>query len=133
MSDMTPEHRLTLTKATMSILDSWKLGVEEMRIVMGLPENSRARTFYKYRSHLPFPDEESIHRRVDYVMRISGALHTTYPTNESMGWRWLRQKHRRFGRAPLSVMLDGGEEGLVAVLAELDCTFCWDLSGSKAS
>jgi len=42
MSEMTPEHRLTLTKATMSILDSWKLGVEEMRIVMGLPETSRA-------------------------------------------------------------------------------------------
>jgi hypothetical protein len=29
-------------------------------------------------------------------------------------------------------MLEGGDSGLIAVLSELDCTFSWDLTGSKA-
>jgi hypothetical protein len=132
MNEMTPEMRLVLTKATMSILDSWKLGTEQMREVLGLPGNVRARSFQKFRSHLAFPDEPEVGRRADYVLRIAGALRTTYPLNPTMGQSWLRQRHRRFGRAPLAVMLEG-EDGLVAVLAELDCTFCWDLSGSKST
>ncbi|MES9899698.1 MAG: DUF2384 domain-containing protein [Sedimenticola sp.] len=133
MSEMTPEQHLILTKATMSILDSWKLGVEDMRILMGLPEKTGARIFYKYRSHQPFPDEPEINRRMDYVMKIAGALHTTYPTNPHMGSQWLRKKHRRFGRPPLALMLGGDMNDLILVLAQLDCTFGWDLSGSKAS
>ena len=133
MSDLTPESRLILTKATMHILDSWNLGTDEMRQVMGLPDKVRARSFQKFRSHEPFPDEPGIERRADYVLRIAGALRTTYPTNPQMGGRWLRQKHRRLGGTPLSVLLEQGEDGLVAVLAELDCTFSWDLSGSKPS
>ena len=133
MSEMTPESRLVLTKATMSILDSWKLDSDQMRIILGLPDKVRSRGFQKFRSHEAFPDESSIQRRADYVLRIAGALRTTYPTNSNMGWRWLRQNHRRFGRTPLSVLLEGGEDGLIAVLAELDCTFSWDQSGSKAA
>lgn len=133
ISDATPEQRLTLTKATMSILDSWNLGVEDMRIVMGLPEKTGARIFHKYRSHAPFPDEPDINRRMDYVMKIAGALRTTYPTNPNMGAKWLRQNHRRFGRPPLALMVGGEINDMVMVLATLDCTFGWDLSGSKAS
>ncbi len=133
MSEMTPEQRLTLTKATMSILDSWKLGVEDMRVLLGLPKKTGARIFYKHRSHLPFPDQPEINRRMDYVLKIAGALHTTYPTNPHMGGMWLRKKHRRFGRPPLALMLGGDINDLILVLAQLDCTFGWDLSGSTAT
>lgn len=130
MSNLTPEDRVLMTRATMSILDSWKLGSEEMRTILGLPDKVRARSFQKYRSHEVFPDEPEIARRADYVLRIAGALRTSYPTNPYMGERWLRLKHRRFGRTPLAVLMSDGEQGLVTVLAELDCTFGWDLSGS---
>jgi len=130
MSDLTPEEQMLMTRATMSILDSWKLETEEMRTILGLPEKVRARSFQKFRSHEVFPDEPEVARRADYVLRIAGALRTSYPTNPYMGERWLRLKHRRFGRTPLSVLMSDGEQGLVTVLAELDCTFSWDLSGS---
>ena len=59
---------------------------------------------------------------------------TTYPMNPRMSGRWVRQGHRRFGRrTPLSIILNDGESGLIAVLAELDCTFSWDLTGSMAN
>ena len=132
MNEMNHDDRLMMTKATMSVLDSWNLGTEQMQRLLGLSEKVRARSFQKFRSHEPFPDQADIQRRADYVLRIAGALRTTYPTNPSMGSRWLRQRHRRFDNTPLAVLMEGGENGLVAVLAELDCTFCWDLSGSKA-
>ena len=133
MSEMTQDDKLTLTKATMRILDSWKLETEQMRAVLGLPDNVRARSFQKFRSHESFPDDPQVQRCADYVLKIAGALRTAYPINPTMGGRWLRQKHRRLGCAPLSLIIEGGESGLVAVLAELDCTFGWDLTstGSK--
>ena len=119
-----------MTRGTMSILDSWKLGPDQMRIILGLPENIRARSFQKFRTHETFPDEPGVARRADYILRLAGALRTSYLTNPYMGERWLRMKHRRFGRPPLSVLLEDGEQGLVMVLAELDCTFSWDQSSA---
>ncbi len=132
MHNFTPEEQVTLTRATMSILDSWKLGVDDMREMLGLPETVRARSFQKFRSHEAFPDSPEVMRRVDYVMRIAGALHTTYPSSPQMRERWLRQPHRRFGRAPLALMVRGGEDGLIQVLAELDCTFGWEMMSKRA-
>ena len=130
MSDLTLEERVLMTRATMRIMDSWKLESEEMRTILGLPEKVRARSLQKYRSHEVFPDEPEIERRADYILRIAGALRTSYPTNPYMGERWLRLKHRRFSRTPLAVLMSDGEQGLVSVLAELDCTFGWELSSS---
>ena len=125
--------RLTLTRATMHILDSWNLRAEEMREILGLPEETRVRSFQKYRSHAAFPEDEEIDQRADYVLRIAGALRTTYPTNPQMGGRWLRQRHRRLGCPPIAAMCKDGVSGLTLVLAELDATFCWDLSGSTTN
>ena len=78
------------------------------------------------------PDDPAVLRRARYLLRISDALRTTYPLNPRMSGRWVRQGHRRFGRrSPLSIILRDGESGLIAVLSELDCTFSWDLTGSK--
>jgi len=131
MNEMIPENRLLLTKATMSILDSWKLGAKEMNTILGLPEKVRGRGLQKFRSHESFPDDPAVDRRADYVLRIAGALRTTYPTNPNMAPIWLRRAHRRLGRTPLSLLLQEGEEGLVRVLAELDCTVCWDLTDAR--
>lgn len=131
MNNQTQDAQLIQTKAVMSVLDSWKLGAEEVKTILGLPEDLRGRSIQKFRTHQAFPEDPEIQRRIDYLLRIVGALRTTYPTNPGMGARWLRQVHRRFGCTPLSILLQGDEAGLIAVLAELDCTFCWDLSGSK--
>ncbi len=131
MSDTKTDARVALTRATMNVLDGWRLETEEMRSVLDMPESVRARTFHQFRDGKPFPDEDQVLRRVDYVLRIADALRTTYPRNPEMGARWIRQRNRRFGRPPLAVMLEG-ESGLISVLSELDCTFAWDRTGSRA-
>ena len=122
-----------ITSAVMRLLDSWKLETREMQAVLDLPTDVRARTFNKYREgNATLPDDQHVLRRAHYLLRIADSLRTTYPRNPEMSGRWIRQPHRRFGkRSPLSIILNDGESGLIAVLSELDCTFSWDLTGSK--
>jgi hypothetical protein len=117
------------TQETMEVLRVWRLGVEQVCFILGLPE-TRLRKLNRLGQSEALPDDPDVQRRADYVRRIAQALHTSYPTNPTMGSRWLRQKHRRLGQAPLALILEQGEGGLVQVLAELDCTFCWELNST---
>ena len=129
------EARSHITMLVMDLLDSWKLETAEMQQILAMPENVRSRKFHKFREGTePFPEDPTVLRRAGYLLRIADALRTTYPCNPRMAGMWIRQPHRRFGRrTPLSIILKDGESGLIAVLSELDCTFSWDLTGSKPS
>ena len=122
-----------ITRAVMALLDSWQLDTKEIQEILCLPEKMRARALNKFREGADvLPDDPATLRRASYLLRISDALRTTYPLNPRMSGRWVRQGHRRFGRrSPLSIILSDGESGLIAVLSELDCTFSWDLPGSR--
>ncbi len=124
-----------ITRAVMYLLDGWKLETREMQAVLAMPATVRGRTFVKFRQgDAVFPDDPAVLRRANYLLRIADSLRTAYPCNPDMSGRWVRQPHRRFGkRTPLSIILKDGESGLIAVLAELDCTFSWDLTGSMPS
>lgn len=135
MTDTRTQARQDITQAVMALLDSWDLDTAEIQAVLNLPGNMRTRALNKFREGAEaFPDDPGVLRRAGYLLRISDALRTTYPLNPRMSGRWVRQGHRRFGRrSPLSIILRDGESGLIAVLSELDCTFSWDLTGSKSS
>jgi len=132
MQQMTSDDMMYLTRTTMELLDGWGLKTREMMQVLDMPDTVTVRGFGRFREDTPFPDDPAVIKRVGYLLRISDALRTTYPTNSHMRSRWMKQGNRRFSqRSPLGVILEGGENGLVAVLAQLDCTYAWDLSGSK--
>lgn len=130
----TKQQALTdITRAVMDLLDGWKLETRQMQALLALPSDVRARSFNRFREgSAALPDDPAVLRRAQYLLRIADSLRTTYPLNPEMSGRWIRQPHRRFGRrSPLSIILNDGEGGLIAVLCELDCTFSWDLTGSK--
>jgi hypothetical protein len=133
MSEDKQQALIQVTQAVMGLLDAWELESRQMRQILMLPDDVRARAFQKFRDgQQGLPDDPDTLRRARYLLRIADALRTTYPCNPKMAGRWVKQRHRRFGRrTPLSMILDGGEGGLIAVLAELDCTFSWDLTGSS--
>lgn len=123
-----------LTQAVMNLVDAWGLQTREAQELLGLPDKVRARSFNKFREgRESLPDDPHVLRRANYLLRISESLRTSFPRNPEMGGRWIRQPHRRFGRrTPLSLILGSGESGFIAVLSEVDCTFSWDLTGSRA-
>jgi hypothetical protein len=133
MIDATPDERLSLTRRTMSLLDGWGLGATDIARLLELPETVKTRSMGRFRADAPFPSDPTVDRRVAYLLRIEEALRTYFPRNPEMRHLWVKRGNRQFGRrAPLAVMVEDGDSGLIAVLCHLDCTFAWDLTGSKA-
>ncbi|EGW54326.1 hypothetical protein QQ73_05160 [Candidatus Endoriftia persephone str. Guaymas] len=127
--EMSLNDRLDMTQSVLNMLESWGLRAEEMMALLSV--EGKPRHFMRYRQDTPFPHTPELMTRIEYLVRIDDALRTTYPGNPQIGRRWFRQaNHKLSRRTPLSVMLDG-EKGMVSVLCHLDCTFAWDMSGSR--
>ncbi len=132
MSDMNQADQLALTRAVMAILDGWGLSAEAMLLLLDLPKGTPGRALRKYREHSPFPDDLAVMQRLEQIIGIADALRTSYPHNPAMGTLWLQQRNSRFqDRAPLTVMVDEGMEGLLAVRMHLDCSYDWHLDNNK--
>lgn len=133
MNQMTREERQMLTSRTMDLLESWGLGATDIIRILCLPETVKVRVMSRFREDEPFPDDPVVNRRMAYLMRIEEALHTYFPRNPEMRHMWVKRGNRQFGkRAPIAVMIEDGETGMVSVLSHLDCTFAWDQTGSKS-
>ena len=131
MKELTESQRISATLKIMAAVDDWGLSGEQIIAVMDLPEGQRTRHLQKFRSNTPFPDSEQINLRIASLVGIVDALRTSYPRNVKMGARWMNMPHRRFQkRTPVRVMLEDGEQGVIAVLSELDCAYAWELTGS---
>jgi hypothetical protein len=133
MTDLTHDERLALTRRIMSMLEGWGLGASDIMSIMQLPATVKARNISRFRDEEPFPDDVAVNRRMGYLLRIDEALGTYFPRNPEMRTLWVKRGNKQFGRkAPVAVMVEDGESGMISVLSHLDCTFAWDLTGSKA-
>ncbi|MDH5571072.1 MAG: MbcA/ParS/Xre antitoxin family protein [Gammaproteobacteria bacterium] len=125
------EKQILMTQKVMQSLEEWGLSASEQLDVLNLPEGTRSRKLRAFHEETPFPDHPDVEYRVVRLLGIIDALRTSHPKNPSMGGRWMKTPHRRFkNKTPVQIMLEEGGSGLTAVLAELDCTYAWDLSGS---
>lgn len=131
MLGLSEERQIVMTQKIMQSLDEWGLSATEQLSVLDLPDNIRTRKLRAFHEDTPFPDHPNVEYRVVRLLGIIDALRTSYPKNPTMGGRWMKMPHRRFqNRTPLQTMLEDGGNGVTAVLAELDCSYAWDLSGS---
>lgn len=133
MTTLSFDERLLLTRRTMSLLEAWGLGASDIMHVLHLPATVKARNIARFRDAEPFPDDPTVNRRISYLLRIEDALLTYFPRNPNMRDLWVKRGNKQFGKkAPVAVMVEEGESGMISVLSHLDCTFAWDLTGSKA-
>jgi hypothetical protein len=131
-ANVSAERKLLHTQKVMNALDEWGLNGDEILLILDFPKTERSRHLARYRKDTPFPEDENVATRVKFLLGIIDALRTTYPRNLQMGARWMAMPHARLrNRCPIQVMLEDGEDGVVAVLSELDCAYAWELSGSK--
>ncbi|MBK1643272.1 DUF2384 domain-containing protein [Thiocapsa imhoffii] len=133
MSDLTLDERCALTRRIMGLVEGWNLAARDILVLLQLPESIKARNLSRYRDEDCFPDDAAVNRRLSYLIRIEDALHTYFPRNPEMRHLWVKRANKHFNkRSPVAVMVEDGESGLIAVLSHLDCTFAWDMTGSKA-
>lgn len=123
---LNPEERAALARGIMSILDKWGLSASDQVRLLNLPDKTPTRMLRRYRDDTPLPNTREVNERVEHIIGIADALRTSYPHNPSMGLVWMKQKNKRFQRrAPVSVMVEDGLDGIVAIRSHLDCAFDW--------
>lgn len=131
MKIQTEAQRISQTVKIMAAVDDWGLNGKQILAMLDMPEGENTRQLQRFRKDVPLPDIEQVNTRVIRLLGIIDALRTAYPRNLNMGARWMNMPHRRFNkRTPVNTMLEDGEKGVLAVLAELDCAYAWELSGS---
>jgi hypothetical protein len=110
-------------RAFHAIADKWGLGEAERRTLLGEPARS---TYHQWKSKAEA--RESITLPLDTLLRISAvlgvhkALTILFP-RESEAMTWLKGLHRGIlfsGQSPLSVMLDGTQDGILTIRRYLD-------------
>lgn len=132
MPDPDHETHLLRGREVLKILDNWKVPTAAQPAVLGLPEDVRYRHLDRYRGDTPLPDDELTLLRIDHLLGIDEALHTTYPMNPNMGPLWMVTKCRQFGgRKPMTIIVEDGLEGLEMVRSHLDCSYEWEQDEKK--
>lgn len=132
MQHLTHHERVGMTHALVELLDGWGVSDADKLTILGLKGTVRSRTFKRYRDGTPFPLDNQVLEHVQHLIGIADALRTTFPRNAGMSAYWMRKPNRHLNhRAPLAVLVQDGLAGLARVRAHLDCTYAWDLTGSK--
>jgi len=112
-------NRERLAKMVASLLDHWKLALNDQAALLGLSAQSRS-TIARYRRGEPFADSADLLARAGHLLGIHKALRIMFPHDLDLAYRWVSAPNRRFGeRAPLEIMKQGFE-GLLAVRRYLD-------------
>jgi hypothetical protein len=131
MTGMSDEERLELTRGILSMLEEWEIASGDQLILLGMA-GAPAREVNRLRDSRPLPDDPEIMSRVEHLIAIADALRTTYPFSKRMGKLWMHKPNRKFRqRTPVATMVEDGIMGLISVRSYLDCSYSWDLSGSK--
>jgi len=132
MAGMSEEDRLELTRGILNMLDDWEISAKDQLTLLGLSDVP-AREVKRLRESRPLPDDPEIMQRIEHLICIADALRTTYPFSKRMGKMWMHKPNREFRqRTPVAIVVAEGMVGIISVRSYLDCSFRWDLSGSKA-
>ena len=102
-----------------NVAQAWSLSNEEQRGLLGWPPES---TFFKYKGGDPGTLSFDMLTRISLVLGIYKDLHILYPEPE-LADRWVKLPNGNalFGGKPaLSLMVDGGMDGLYQVRRLLD-------------
>ena len=102
-----------------NIASRWELSVEEQRALLGWPATS---TFHKYKAGQVGTLAYDMLVRISLVLGIYKALHILYP-DRHLADRWVKLPNSNplfGGRPALTLMVEGGVDGLLQVRRLLD-------------
>ncbi len=102
-----------------NIASRWELNVEEQRALLGWPATS---TFHKYKAGQVGTLAYDMLVRISLVLGIYKGLHILYPDRQ-LADRWVKLPNSNplfGGRPALTLMTEGGVDGLLQVRRLLD-------------
>ncbi len=129
MAELSKEDSLSLTKMIIGILESWGLSASQQHRLLAFSKKVPVRGMRRFQQDRAFPDEAELNERIEHIVGIHHALHTTYPHNPAMGPIWIKTSNKRFNnQPPIKLMLEEGLSGVQQVRAHLDCAYDWEIN-----
>ena len=132
MSDTTrpqtnPEQALLRTQEVMRILGEWGINSDAQIAVLGCQGQIKSRDMKKYQEGMKvLPDSEDINARIEHILGIAHALHTSYPSRPEAGASWMGQRNGKLrGRTPIQCILQDGRRGMIKIRTTVDCAWAW--------
>lgn len=126
--------RQRMANQIMELFEQWRLDLDGQYILLGSPDSIKKRHMYRLAEDQPLPDEPAVIERTEHLLGIADALRTYFPNSLHARSRFIHSNSRKFSkRTPLQIMMDDGVSGLIRIRSHLDCTYAWDISGSRAS
>ncbi len=118
---------MLVTQDVMRILDAWGVNVEAQIAMLGCQAQIKRRDIRKYQKGLKaLPESDDIKIRVEHIIGIANALHTSYPARPEAGLAWMGQRNGKLrGRTPIQCILQDGVRGMVKIRTTVDCAWAW--------
>lgn len=118
---------LLRTQEIMRILGEWGINSDAQIAVLGCQGIITSRDMRKYQKGLKvLPESEDINARIEHVLGIAQALHTSYPSRPEAGASWMAQRNGKLrGRTPIQCILQDGRRGMVKIRTTVDCAWAW--------
>lgn len=118
---------LLRTQEVMRILGEWGINSDAQISILGCQELIKPRDMRKYREGMKvLPESEDIDTRVEHILGIAHALHTSYPSRPEAGASWMGQRNGKLrGRTPIQCILQDGRRGMVKIRTTVDCAWAW--------
>jgi hypothetical protein len=124
--------RLRMANEVMDLFEQWHVSLDDQHTLLGLPDSIKKRHMYKFAEDKPLPEDTGVMERAEHLLGIADALRTYFPNSRHARSRFIRTHSKKFSRrTPLQIMVDDGVSGLIRIRSHLDCTYAWDLSGSR--
>ena len=132
-TDIDERTRLQMANQLMELFGQWQISLDDQHSLLGAPDSIKKRHLYRFGEDQPLPQDAIVLERAEHLLGIADALRTYFPNSHHARSRFMRTHSKKFTRrTPLQIMVDDGISGLIRIRSHLDCTYAWDLSGSKA-
>ena len=124
---LTKEQVLLRTQEVMHIPDNWGINSDAKIAVLGCQGHIKPRDMRKLEEGMKaLPSSEDIDARVEHILGITHALHTSYPSRPEAGFSWMGQRNGKLrGRTPIQCILQDGRRGMVKIRTTVDCAWAW--------
>lgn len=125
--DSTTQDIIDRDQRVLQILQNWGLAPDAQIALLGCQNELKPRDLTKIeKGTKTLPDNEKLAVRIEHIIGIAEALHTSYPSRPEAGVSWMRQRNGKLrGRTPVQCLLQDGVRGLVKVRVTVDCAWGW--------
>ena len=118
---LSPQDRSDLIEMVLNAFRHWGVPSQAYAGMLGLPENTSARSLLKIQQGSALDNEAELIQRAELILKIYRGALTLFPGNANMANYWMSTESYRFNNcSPLEIMYNDGLAGMQHILDHIN-------------